>query len=74
MTMFNAWLNVRLELWAIDAKYLERTQFYYKVYGELEGMHSTLIWFANFSDSELQEALQPLTKFRELLDTWYYRI
>lgn len=74
MKMINAWLNGRMELWAIDAKYFERTQFYYKVFGELEGMRSSLIWFANCSDSELQEALHQLTTFRELLDTWYYRI
>lgn len=74
MKMINAWLNARMELWAIDAKYFERTQFYYKVFGELEGMRSSLIWFANCSDSELQEALHQLTTFRELLVTWYYRI
>lgn len=74
MSMINAWLNSRMELWAIDAKYFERTQFYYKVFGELEGMRSSLRWFANCSDSELQEALHQLTTFRELLDTWYYRI
>lgn len=74
MTMINSWIKGRMELWAIDAKYWERTPFYYKVYGELEGMRSTLIWFAKCSDSELQEALQQLTTFRELLDEWYYRI
>lgn len=74
MTMINAWLNSRMELWAIDAKYLERTQFYYKVFGELEGMRSAFIWFANCSDSKLKEVLQQLATYREWLDEWYFRI
>lgn len=74
MSMMNSFIKGRMELWAIDAKYLERPQFYYKVYGELEGIRSALIWLSNCSDSELQEALQQLTTYRELLDAWYYRV
>lgn len=74
MSMMNSFIKGRMELWAIDAKYWERSQFYYKVYGELEGIRSALIWFSNCSDSEFQEALQQLTTYRELLDTWYYRV
>ena len=74
MTMMNNFINTREELWAIDAKYLERTEFYFKVCGELEGMRSAIIWFGNCSDNELREALSPLTAWRELLDKWYFRI
>lgn len=74
MAMIDNFINTRQELWAIDAKYLERTEFYFKMCGELEAMRSALIWFANCSDSELQEALHQLTTFRELLDEWYFRI
>lgn len=72
--LMNSFMNTREELWAIDAKYLERTEFYYKVCGELEGMRSTFIWFTNCSDRELREVLEQLTTFRELLDEWYFRI
>ena len=74
MTMMNNFINTREELWAIDAKYMERTEFYYKVCGELEGIRSAFIRLTNCSDSELKEVLQQLTTYREWLDEWYFRI
>ena len=74
MTMMNNFINTREELWAIDAKYLERTEFYYKVCGELDGIRSAFIWLTNCSDSELRQALQQLSTYRDLLDKWYFRI
>lgn len=74
MSMFNNLINDRMEFWAIDAKYLERKEFYYKMCGELEGMREAIIWITNCSHSEKKEALHQLATFREMLDTWYFRI
>ena len=74
MSMIDNFINIRQELWAIDAKYLERTEFYFKMCGELEGVRSAIIWFANCSDSKLKEVLQQLTTYSEWLDEWYFRI
>ena len=74
MTTIESFINVRMQLWIIDAKYLERTEFYYKVWGEIEAMRGALMWLAKCSDGELTEALCQLITFRELLDEWYYGV
>lgn len=74
MSMIDNFINRRMDFWTIDAKYLKRTEFYYKVCGELEAMRGAIIWLTDCSSSERKEVLQQLTTFRDWLDTWYFRI
>lgn len=73
MTMIDNFINMRQEFWAIDARYLKRAEFYYKVCGELDGMRGAIIWLTECSRSERKEVLQQLTTYREWLDEWYFR-
>ena len=42
-------------------------------FGEIAGIRSALHWIVDCPDSELREALQRLTNYRDMLDEWYYR-
>ena len=72
MSRIKNFLDYRVGFWAIDAKYLNRTEFYYSVQGEIAGIRSALHWIVDCTDSELREALQRLTNYRDMLDEWYY--
>lgn len=58
---------------AIDAKYMEKRDFYYKVYGILESMSSAVIWLSGLNEITVEHYNSEINRMIEDLDKWYYR-
>lgn len=74
MERINHMVNNRLEMWAIDAKYLERTEFYFKVQGDIDGIICAMIWISNCNVDEERKIFEIFNTLRKDLDAWYYHI
>lgn len=59
---------------AIDAKYMEKRDFYYKTTGTLEAMPAAIIWLSDLDNTTVEYYKNEISRMREDLDTWYYRV
>lgn len=66
-------IESRMCYMAIDAKYMKKRDFYYKVYGVLEGMTAAIIWISDLNDVTIEHYRTEIARMREDLDAWYYR-
>lgn len=67
-------IQSRMYHMAIDAKYLERRDFYYRTYGALEAMASAVIWLSGLNQTTVDYYNSEINRMIEDLDTWYYRV
>lgn len=58
---------------AIDAKYMEKRDFYYKTTGTLEAMTAAIIWISELNNVTIEYYRNEIARMREYLDTWYYK-
>lgn len=66
-------IESRLSHLAIDAKYLEKRDFYYKAYGILETMSTAVIWLSGLNQTTVDYYNSEINRMIEDLDTWYYK-
>lgn len=67
-------IDSRMCYMAIDAKYMQKRDFYYKVYGVLEAMTAAIIWISELDNITIEHYRNEIARMREDLDTWYYRV
>lgn len=67
-------IESRMNHLAIDAKYLEKRDFYYKASGILEAMSAGIIWLSDLDNTTVEYYKNEISRMREDLDTWYYRV
>lgn len=59
---------------AIDAKYMDKRDFYYKITGTLEAMTAAIIWISDLNNVTIEHYKNEISRMRDDLDTWYYRV
>lgn len=69
----DAMIESRMYHMAIDAKYLEKRDFYYRTYGTLEAMASAVIWLSGLNHTTIDYYNSEINRMIEDLDTWYYK-
>lgn len=67
-------IESRMNHLAIDAKYLEKRDFYYMASGTLEAMSHAIIWISGLNKTSIEYYNAEIERMREDLDTWYYRV
>ena len=67
-------INSRMNYLAIDAKYMEKRDFYYKTTGTLEAMSAAIIWLSDLDNITIEYYKDEISRMRDDLDTWYYRV
>ena len=67
-------IESRMNHMAIDAKYMERRDFYYKTTGTLEAMSAAIIWLSDLNNTTVEYYKNEISRMRDDLDTWYYRV
>ena len=67
-------IESRMNHMAIDAKYMERRDFYYKTTGTLEAMSAAIIWLSDLNNPTVEYYKNEISRMRDDLDTWYYRV
>lgn len=67
-------IESRMNHLAIDAKYLEKRDFYYKASGILEAMSAGIIWLSDLDNTAVEYYKNEISRMRDDLDTWYYRV
>ena len=67
-------IESRMNYMAIDAKYMEKRDFYYKTAGTLEAMSAAIIWLSDLDNTTVEYYKNEISRMREDLDTWYYRV
>lgn len=65
-------IESRLSHLAIDAKYLEKRDFYYKAYGILETMSTAIIWLSGLNHITIEYYNDQINRMFEDLNKWYY--
>lgn len=65
-------IQSRMSHLAIDAKYLEKRDFYYKAYGILETMSTAIIWLSGLNQVTADMYQEEINRMIEDLDKWYY--
>lgn len=65
-------IESRLSHLAIDAKYLEKGDFYYKAYGILETMSTAIIWLSGLNHTTIEHYNDQINRMIEDLNKWYY--
>lgn len=66
-------IDSRMCYMAIDAKYMKKRDFYYKVHGVLEAMIAAIIWISDLDNTTIEHYRNEIARMREDLDTWYYK-
>lgn len=67
-------IESRMNHMAIDAKYMEKRDFYYKTTGTLEAMSTAIIWLSDLNNTTIDYYKNEISRMRDDLDTWYYRV
>lgn len=67
-------IESRMNHMAIDAKYMEKRDFYYKTTGTLEAMSAAIIWLSDLNNITIEYYKDEISRMRDDLDTWYYRV
>lgn len=67
-------IESRMNHMAIDAKYMEKRDFYYKTTGTLEAMSAAIIWLSDLNNTTVEYYKNEISRMRDDLDTWYYRV
>lgn len=67
-------IESRMNHMAIDAKYMEKRDFYYKTTGTLEAMSAAIIWLSDLNNVTIEYYKNEISRMRDDLDTWYYRV
>ena len=67
-------IESRMNYLAIDAKYLEKRDFYYKATGILEAMSHAIIWISGLNNTSIEYYMTEITRMQEDLDSWYFRV
>ena len=67
-------IDSRMNHLAIDAKYMEKRDFYYKTTGILEAMSAAIIWLSDLDNTTVEYYKNEISRMRDDLDTWYYRV
>ena len=67
-------IESRMNHMAIDAKYMEKRDFYYKTTGTLEAMSAAIIWLSDLDNTTVEYYNNEISRMRDDLDTWYYRV
>ena len=65
-------IQSRMEHIAIDAKYLDRRDFYYKTYGILETISTAIIWLSGLNQTTADYYIDEINRMIEDLNKWYY--
>ena len=71
--MVDNMIQSKMNHMAIDAKYFERRDFYYKTYGALETMASAVICLSGLNQITIDYYINEINRMIEDLDTWYYK-
>lgn len=71
--LVDSMIQSRLSHLAIDAKYLDKRDFYYKAYGILETMSTAVIWLSGLNQTTIDYYIDEINRMIEDLDTWYYK-
>ena len=67
-------IESRMNHMAIDAKYMEKRDFYYKTTGTLEAMSAAIIWLSDLNNVTIEYYKNEISRMRDDLYTWYYRV
>lgn len=67
-------IESRMNHMAIDAKYMDKRDFYYKTTGTLEAMSTAIIWLSDLNNTTIDYYKNEISRMRDDLDTWYYRV
>lgn len=67
-------IESRMNHMAIDAKYMEKRDFYYKTTGTLEAMSTAIIWLSDLNNTTIDYYKNEISRMQDDLDTWYYRV
>lgn len=67
-------IESRMNHMAIDAKYMDKRDFYYKTTGTLEAMSAAIIWLSDLNNVTIEYYKNEISRMRDDLDTWYYRV
>lgn len=59
---------------AIDAKYMDKRDFYYKTTGTLEAMSAAIIWISDLNNVTIEHYRNEISRMRDYLEAWYYRV
>lgn len=66
-------IGSRMCYMAIDAKYMDKRDFYYKTTGTLEAMFAAIIWISDLNSVTIEHYKNKISRMRDDLDAWYYR-
>ena len=67
-------IDSRMNYLAIDAKYMDKRDFYYKTTGILDAMSAAIIWLSDLDNTTVEYYKNEISRMRDDLDTWYYRV
>lgn len=67
-------IESRMNHMAIDAKYMEKRDFYYKTTGTLGAMTAAIIWLSDLNNITIEYYKDEISRMQDDLDTWYYRV
>lgn len=59
---------------SIDAKYMDKRDFYYKTIGTLEAMSAAIIWISDLNNVTIEHYRNEISRMRDYLEAWYYRV